>query len=394
MAPSIQLAPSGRLRPVGSNLLDALAPPLDETFTYEAFYGFREKPFSLSSDPRFFYHSTGHDRVAQELLSAIRNRDGLVIMTGETGMGKTMLCRAVMDQLDRRTLTSFVADPSVSIEEVLKTTLIDFGVIARADVTGGHLARASRRDLSTALREFLASLAPLQAFAVVVIDQAHKLTIDELEEIRTLYEAGGEGEQRLLQVVLVGQPKLLSLLRQSQVRTFAEKASVRCQLEPLAEDEIFGYVLHRLAVAGTNARIDFDDRAVERLHAISAGVPRVINLLCDQALELGQSASASVIDAAMIDRAANDLGIAPPETRLSRLARGAMTVAALVLLMFAGAGAAAFVFQDRLAQVIVRWEAIPAPPRAPALRQPAPLVPRPLPPPGEWPERPQAKPRG
>jgi general secretion pathway protein A len=181
------------------------------------------------------------------------------------------------------------------------------------------------------------------------------------------------------------------------VQKFAEQASVRCELEPLAEDEVGGYVLHRLAVAGTNARIDFDDSAVERLNHLSRGVPRVINLLCDHALKLGHDASASVINRAMIDRAADDLNIETPKTRVSRLARGVirgvMTIAALALLMLVGAGAAAFVFQDRLAQVIARWEAIPAPPRPPVLRQPAPLVPRP-PPPTERPDTPPPKPRG
>jgi general secretion pathway protein A len=299
-------------------------------------------------------------------------------------MGKTMVCRAVMDQLDRRTLTSYVADPAVSIEEVLKTTLIDFGVITRADAAGGHLARASRRDLSTALHEFLTSLAPLEAFAVVVIDEAHKLTIEDLEEIRTLYEASGHGDHRLLQFVLVGQPRLLSLLHKPQVRKFAEQASVRCVLEPLAEDEIFGYILHRMAVAGSNARIDFDDTAVDRLFVLSGGVPRVINLVCDRALELGHETSATTIDAALIDRSADQLAIAAPDTQIIRVAKSALIVSVLVLLMLVGAGAGAFVFQDRLARVLVRWEATPAPPRAPVLRQTAPFRAQPQPPlPGE-----------
>ena len=327
---------------------------VDAALTYETFYGLNEPPFSSSSDPKFLYHSTAHDRVAQELLSAIRRRDGIVIVTGEVGMGKTMLCRAVLDQLDRRTLTSFVLDPSASIEEILQTILVDFGVISRADLAGGRLAQASRHDLMNALREFLASLAPLQAFAVVIVDDAHKLAADVLDQIRVLSDA--DAETRLLQVVLVGQPKLLTMLRRPELRQFAQRASVRCVLEPLDDDEIVGYVLHRLAVAGSNARVEFDDDAVGRLFVLSAGVPRIINQLCDRALTLGYEASASVIDLPLVDRAAEDLDFTPPESEAARLVRAALTMAALVVLMLVGAGAAAFVFHDRLAQTIVRWE--------------------------------------
>ena len=360
--------------------LGAFAPRVDETITYETFYGLNEKPFSLSSDPKFLYHSTAHDRVAQELLSAIRRRDALVVITGESGMGKTMLCRAVMDQLDRRTLTSFVPDPSVSINELLKTILIDFGVITRADAAGGGLARASRADLGTALREFMGSLATLQAFAVVLIDEAQDLSIDALKEIRRLSEGAGQGEERLLQFVLVGQPTLLRLLRRSRVRMFAERASVRCALEPLPADEMVDYVLYRLSIAGTDARIEFEDQAFARLNDYSGGVPRLINLLCDRALTFGRDASASVIDGLMIERAADDLDIRLPLSQASRLARAAMSAAALLALMLAGAGAGVLVFHDRVAQVIVRWQAVPAPPRRPPLPLPAPPVPRPLPP--------------
>jgi type II secretory pathway predicted ATPase ExeA len=358
-------------------LTDVLAARVDAALTYETFYGLTEPPFSSSSDPKFLYHSTAHDRVAQELLNAIRRRDGIVIVTGEVGMGKTMLCRAVLDQLDRRTLTSFVLDPSASVEEILQTILVDFGVISRADLAGGRLAQASRHDLMHALREFLASLAPLQAFAVVIVDDAHKLAADVLDQIRALSDA--DAERRLLQVVLVGQPRLLTILRRPELRQLAQRAAVRCVLEPLDDDEIVGYVLHRLTVAGSNARVEFDDDAFGRLFVLSAGVPRIINQLCDRALTLGYDASASVIDLPLVDRAAEDLDITPPESEAARLVRAALTMAALVVLMLAGAGAAAFVFHDRLAQTIVRWEAVPPAPRQPTLRQPAPFAPPPPP---------------
>jgi general secretion pathway protein A len=362
------------------SLADMIGLPPEE-ITYETFYGLTEKPFSQSSDPKFFYHSNAHDRVAQELLSAIRRRDASVIITGEPGTGKTMLCRAVMEELDHRTLTSFVPEPFVSIEELVKTVLVDFGVISHADLVSGRLAHATWNHLTAALNEFLQSLAALEAFAVVIIDEAQKLPIDALEQVRRLADTGAE--LRLLQVVLVGQPKLLRVLNRDDVRPLAERASVRETLQPLADDEVVGYVLHRLAVAGANTRVVFDDGAFERIYEISAGVPRVINLLCDRALTLGYQASASVIDAAIIDRAADDLDIEVPETGVMRAIRIALNVVMLVALMLVGAAAAAVVFRDRVRQSIVQWEAMPTPPHAPQLRQPSPLKALPAPEPAE-----------
>src|ERR1700676_463396 len=163
-----------------------------ESPTDEALSGRPEQPFSLSTDPRFLYHSVAHDRAAQAMLDAIRRRDGVVVLTGELGVGKTILCRAVMEQLDRRTFTSLVADPFDGAEDLLKTILIDFGVISRDDVGHGRLARPSLAELSSVLRDFVMSLAPLQAFAVVIIDEAHRLSVELLDQIRAVGELGGD----------------------------------------------------------------------------------------------------------------------------------------------------------------------------------------------------------
>jgi general secretion pathway protein A len=388
-APAIpQRAPAARQQPTRRpSLADMIAPT--EEITYETFYGLNEKPFSLSSDLKFLYHSNAHDRVAQELLSAIRRHDAVVIITGDTGLGKTMLCRAVLEQLDHRTLTSFVTDPFVSIEDLVKTVLVDFGVISQADLASGRMAHAALADLTAALREFLQSLAALEAFAVVLIDEAQRLQADALEQVLLL--SGTSGEQSLLQVVLVGQPRLLQLLNRAELRPLAQRASVREAFEPLAEDEVPGYVLHRLAVAGANARVEFDDAAFERLNELSAGVPLVVNLLCDRALMLGYHASANGIGVSTINRAADDLDIRPPETGTGRMLRLMLNALVLVVLMLAGAAAAAVVFRDRVTQTVGQWEALPTPPRPPPLRQPSPL--KALPPPpdaqGNVPPRPR-----
>jgi general secretion pathway protein A len=158
------------------------------SLTYEPFYGLREKPFSLSADPRFLYKSPAHAPAFDALLMGIRRREGLIVLTGEIGTGKTTLCRSVLQHLDRRTFAAFVPDPFVSREDLLKTLLVDFGVISISDLTRGRFNGASRSELSYPLYEFLDSLMPLQAFAVLVIDETQNLSLPLLEEIRILSE--------------------------------------------------------------------------------------------------------------------------------------------------------------------------------------------------------------
>ena len=161
---------------------------------YEPFYGLKEKPFSLSADPRFLFKSPSHAEALDALVSGIRRREGLIVVTGEIGTGKTTLCRSALQQLDRRTFASFVPDPFVSRDDLLKILLVDFGVTSINDVKEGRLRGASRPDLSYPLYEFLDSLVPLQAFAVLVIDEAQNLPLPLLEEIRILSESRAPGE--------------------------------------------------------------------------------------------------------------------------------------------------------------------------------------------------------
>jgi general secretion pathway protein A len=278
------------------------------SLTYEPFYGLREKPFSLSADPRFLFRSPTHAPAFDSLLSGIRRREGLIVLTGEIGTGKTTLCRSVLQQLDRRTFSSFVADPFVSREDLLKTLLVDFGVISIGDLTGGRFSGASRSDLSYPLYEFLDSLVPLQAFAVVIIDEAQNLSLPLLEEIRILSEL--ERREKLLQVVLVGQPELRSSLKLPQMRQVDQRVSVRCELTALDAEGVVGYVLHRLAIAGPGQnRVEFTRAALEAIHEGSSGVPRLINRICDRALQRAYPSRTTRIDVDFVWNAIADLGL-------------------------------------------------------------------------------------
>jgi general secretion pathway protein A len=294
------------LRPVSDAFASGARP--SASFLYEPFYGLHEKPFSLSADPRFLFRSPAHGPAFDEILAGIHRREGLIVLTGEIGTGKTTICRSVLQHLDRRTFAAFVADPFVSREDLLKTLLVDFGVISIGDLTRGRFNGASRSDLSYPLYEFLDSLVPLQAFAVLVIDEAQNLSLPLLEEIRILSEL--ERREKLLQVVLVGQPELRSSLRLQEMRQVDQRVSVRCELTALDAAGVAGYVGHRLKVAGRGgSRVEFTTPALAAIYEGSSGVPRLINRICDRALQRAHASRTMEIDARFVWTAIGDLGL-------------------------------------------------------------------------------------
>ena len=276
--------------------------------TYEPFYGLKAKPFSLSTDPRSLYKSPAHSAVLDDLLSGIRRREGIIVLTGEMGTGKTTLCRAALYQLDRKTFTTFVPDPHLSREDLLRMLLVDFGEVSVDDLRRGRLASASRPDLSYQLFEFLTSLESVDAFAVLVIDEAQHLAQPLLEEIRALSEL--EAGRRLLQIVLVGQPELQTRLKQFQMRQIDQRVTMRCELRPLTREDLAGYVAHRLAtVGGRKERIAFASTAIDLIHAASNGVPRLVNVICDRAMSHAQTERVSVIGPPLVSEAIDGLQI-------------------------------------------------------------------------------------
>lgn len=274
--------------------------------TYEPHYGLKAKPFSLSTDPRSLYTAPGHAEALDDLLAAIRRREGIVVVTGEMGTGKTTLCRAALYQLDRKTFTTFVPDPFISREDLLRMLLVDFGEVSVEELRKGRLSGATRPDLSYQLYEFLTSLESVDAFAVLVIDEAQHLASPLLEEVRALSEL--EAGRRLMQIVLVGQPELESHLKQPHLRQIDQRVTMRCEVKPFSREDLTGYVSHRLALAGgAKDRISFSPAALDLVHRASAGIPRVINLVCDRALTRGHLEQLAVISPVLVAKAMEDL---------------------------------------------------------------------------------------
>ena len=306
-----------------TGLTSVLPDPRSTGLTYEPFYGLKEKPFSLTSDSKFFYHSRSHAPAFDDLLAGIRRRESLNVLSGDIGTGKTTLCRAVLENLDRKTFSAFVSDPFASREDLLKVLLMDFGVASVDDVTSGRLQDASRTELSYLLYEFLGTLAPLQAFAVVIIDEAQSLSLPLLEELRILSDADGQ-----LQIVLVGQLELRDKLKLPEMRQLDQRVSVHCTLQPLTCEGVGGYVAHRLQTAGGSPdRIRFSQEAIESLYLVSNGVPRVINRLCDRALHHGYLRRAATIDLEIFEAALPETAQAPSLAPRPAVSRPAPSVA-------------------------------------------------------------------
>src|SRR5688500_16040202 len=243
---------------------------------YEQYYGFVEKPFSLTPDPKYLYRSESHANAFELLQYALDRREGFVVITGDIGTGKTTLCRVLLEQTDRKTFTALLLNPFLSEEDLLKAILQDLGVVSRSEDKLGR--SPSKQDLINTLYDFLLSLIPLGARAVLIIDEAQNLPLQILEQIRILSNLETDKE-KLLQIVLVGQLNLVPLLQSPDLRQLDQRVSIRYELKPLPEEEVTAYVAHRLAVANGSRTVTFTARAMALVHAYTGGIPRLINLL-------------------------------------------------------------------------------------------------------------------
>jgi general secretion pathway protein A len=307
---------------------------------YEEYYGCSEKPFSLTPDPKFLFKSESHANAFELLQYAVRRREGFIVVTGDIGTGKTTLCRALLEQIDRSTFTALVLNPFLSEEDLLKLILQDFGVVSREDVKSGRLSHVSKQELIETIYDFLLGLLPLRASAVLIIDEAQNVPMPVLEQIRILSNLETDKE-KLLQIVLVGQLNLQTLLKAPQMRQLDQRVSIRCELKPLSREEVAAYVSHRLIIAGGSASVSFQPKALDLVHRRTGGIPRLVNLLCDRSLLAAYSARTNHVTPEMVQKAADNLELgdarAPRFSWLRRRSAVAATAAgASVALAVAG----------------------------------------------------------
>jgi general secretion pathway protein A len=270
---------------------------------YEAFFGFVERPFSLTPDPKYYFRSRSHGRAFDALSAGIGRRESLLLITGDLGVGKTTLCRTFIDVLERKTRAALVGNSLLSPEDLLRLVLQDLGGIAKAEVKQGRLVGATRAQLHQMLDEFLWRLRANQDGAVLIIDEAQSLpgpTVDLIVSLAALES----NRDKVLQIVMAGQPSVTG--GPTLPRALDERLTTRARLLPLERDECERYVHHRLAVAG-GAGVTFSTRALDVIYGLSGGVPRLVNLLSERALQEAAAAGSRKIEPGMIESAASAL---------------------------------------------------------------------------------------
>jgi general secretion pathway protein A len=241
---------------------------------YESFFCFKEKPFNITPDPKYLYLSEQHQEAIAHLLYGIQERGGFVVVTGEIGTGKTTLCRYLVNEMDERTEGAVILNPNLSEIELLKAINQDFGIISVGQ---------TKKELVDELNQFLLEERLRGKNMVLIIDEAQNLHPAVLEQVRMLSNLETEKE-KLIQIILVGQPQLKKLLARPELRQLDQRVTARYHLNPLNRKETYQYIQHRLDIAAMGERVTFEPRALKYVYKISKGIPRLINVFCDRSL--------------------------------------------------------------------------------------------------------------
>jgi type II secretory pathway predicted ATPase ExeA len=267
---------------------------------YEKFYGLTRSPFNLSPDPRFYYPTLGHNEALANLSYGIAKRKGFIVLTGEAGTGKTLLIRYLIEALIKTKVQyAYVFNPRLSPNDFLHYVVTDLGM---KDI------KTNRSELLLQFNQFLIDLYRRGSTAALLVDEAQQLTSEVLEEIRLLTNIE-TSQQKLLQIVLVGQPELDTMLDSMELRQLKQRIALRCRLQPLDEADVHGYVVRRLQLAGAGgqAEVIFPETALKRILHHSRGIPRLINAICDSALVNGYARRETAIRPEEIEEVVTDL---------------------------------------------------------------------------------------
>jgi len=277
---------------------------------YKGFYGLRANPFNVNPDPRYLFLTRHTEEALACLTYGIQNRKGFVLLTGEVGTGKTTLINKLLEWLRlQQVATAFIFNSRMNVPQFLDYMMADFGIACDSKAKSQILLR---------LYNWLLDRYRVGETAVLIVDEAQNLTDEVLEEIRLLTNLETFTE-KLLQIVLVGQPELEQRLKQPQLRQLRQRLTLRAKTYPLTLNETEAYVQQRLRIAGSNGQQIFDPEALVAIHRHASGIPRVVNLLCEHCLVSAFVDQQHVIMLAVVDAVARDLDLS------DNTASGAMT---------------------------------------------------------------------
>jgi general secretion pathway protein A len=295
---------------------------------YTSFFGLQEKPFAITPDPRYLYMSERHAEALAHLLYGIDQAGGFIQLTGEVGTGKTTVVRSLLGQIPKEAEVALILNPRITPTEFLLTICEEL----RLSIPSEY--RDSVKELVDALNRHLLEAHSRGHRVIVIVDEAQNLSAEVLEQVRLLTNLETP-TQKLLQIILIGQPELREVLQRVELRQLAQRITGRYHLSPLTRDETAGYIRHRLRVAGTTSEV-FTPAALREIHRLSGGIPRVINVLCDRALLGAFTREEHHISAALARRASGEIyGRAVLPGWLRWVAAGG-AVAGLGLLAFGG----------------------------------------------------------
>ena len=264
---------------------------------YNEYFGFMEAPFSVTPDPRFSYSNSFYQEAFATLRYGIESQKGFIVITGEAGTGKTTLLRRLMQSFGPHIQTAYVFNTHLSFNELLRLVLNDLGLRKRSD---------DRLQMIAQINEYLIKQLTQGNIVTLLVDEAQKLSLEILEEIRLLSNLETDTE-KLLQIVLMGQPELEHKLDQPELRQLKQRVALRCRLDPLPGYEVGSYIVSRLKAVGYEREDLFYPSAVDKIAAYSRGIPRLINIICDNGLLIAYAASKKNVSAAMIEEVARDL---------------------------------------------------------------------------------------
>ncbi|MEY4561320.1 MAG: hypothetical protein RLZZ618_597 [Pseudomonadota bacterium] len=270
---------------------------------YAKFFGLKHQPFSIAPDPRYLFMSERHREALAHLRYGANGGGGFVLLTGAIGAGKTTVCRCFLDQVSKRCNVAYIFNPKLSVTELLTSVCEEFHIPLPDPVTRPAQAPLTNKDYIDALNEFLLRTHAVGLNNILIIDEAQSLSPDVLEQLRLLTNLE-TNERKLLQIILIGQPELRGMLAQPELEQLAQRVIARFHLEALSERETSNYIRHRLQVAGQSDVRPFDRKVRRRIHQLTHGVPRRINLLCDRALLGAYAQGRNKVTIEIVDKAA------------------------------------------------------------------------------------------